>query len=785
MYKKIKTQILKHKFRYIIVLAGLLWFWFSLPNPLFQVPYATVLTDKHDELLSARISRDGQWRFPPPDSVPYKFKQCIVQFEDAYFYRHPGVNPVSLLKAVYQDIKAGKIIRGGSTLTMQTIRLSRDNPPRNVYQKFIEIILALRLEISYSKDEILNMYASHAPFGGNVVGLEAASWRYYGRPAYKLSWGEAATLAVLPNAPALIYPGKNHEILSRKRNRLLDKLQKEGIIDATTCELAKAEPLPDKPKALPQLAPHLLTWAQNKTDGYIHSSLDKFLQKQVLDIAQRHHQYLSANKIYNMGVMVVSVPTGKVVAYVGNVKNRSKDKGDDVDVIRAPRSTGSLLKPFLYAWAMKDAVILPGTLLKDVPTQIAGYHPKNYNKTYDGMVPASQALARSLNVPAVRLLREYGLQKFRDNLQKLQLPTIDKPANYYGLTLILGGAEIRLWDAVKVYAGMGRSLYRYNQTGKYYNDNYSEPVFLRNQNLFQYSKVIDNPPFGADNIWLVFEALSAKDRPVEGDDWNIYRSARKIAWKTGTSFGHRDAWCVGVTPKYVVGVWVGNASGEGRPGLTGTQSATPVMFDVFEILSKRYDWFQKPFDALKQAEICSKSGYLASENCVEKIWTDIPFNGERTEVCPYHQIIHLDKTGRYQVNSTCYSVADMQSRSWFVLPPVPAWYYRKKHADYKPLPPWNEACQPPEEHNMDVIYPKNNTRIFLPKDFDNLQQKTVFKAVHRRKDAVIYWHINNKFIAQTNDKHQLEIYIPPGKHILTLVDDTGEMIMRKFEVVAR
>jgi len=768
-----------------LILAGFLWFWFSLPDPLFQVPYSTVLTDRNNELLSAKISADGQWRFPPSDSVPYKFKQCIVQFEDAYFYKHPGVNPVSLVKALYQDVKAGKIVRGGSTLTMQTIRLSRDNPPRNVYQKLIEMILALRVELSYSKNEILNLYASNAPFGGNVVGLEAAAWRYYGRPAYKLSWGETAALAVLPNAPALIYPGKNHEILRQKRNRLLDKLQKEAVIDSITCELAKAEVLPGKPKALPQSAPHLLFLAEKQTGGYIHSSLDKYLQIQVNDIARRHHQYLSANKIYNMGILVVSVSTGEILAYVGNVKNQTKDKGDDVDVVRAPRSTGSLLKPYLYAWAMKDGIILPGSLLEDVPTLIAGYHPKNFNKTYDGMVPAGEALARSLNVPAVRLLREYGLQKFRDNLQNLQLPTINKPAGYYGLSLILGGAEIRLWDAVKVYAGMGRSLNRYNQTGNYYNDTYSEPVFMADSHLFQNSKIINNPPFGADNIWLVFEALSAKDRPVEGEDWNVYRSAQKIAWKTGTSFGHRDAWCVGVTPDYVVGVWVGNATGEGRPGLTGTQSAAPVMFDVFEILPRQNNWFQKPYKALKQAEICSKSGYLASEKCEEKILSDIPANGERTEVCPYHKIVHLDKTGKYQVNSACYPVADMQSRSFFVLPPVPAWYYRKKHTDYKPLPPWKENCQPPEIRNMDVVYPKNNTRIFLPKDFNNLQQKTVFKAVHRRKDAVIYWHIDNEFVGQTKAKHQLEIYIVPGKHILTLVDDKGEMIKRKFEVVAK
>jgi len=377
------------------------------------------------------------------------------------------------------------------------------------------------------------------------------------------------------------------------------------------------------------------------------------------------------------------------------------------------------------------------------------------------------------------------LQKFRDNLQDLPLPTINKPADYYGLTLILGGAEIRLWDAVKVYAGMARSLNRYDQTGNYYNDTYTEPDYLSDSRLFQDSKKIDNPPFGADNIWFVFDALSAKDRPVEGDNWNIYRSARKIAWKTGTSFGHRDAWCVGVTPDYVVGVWVGNATGEGRPGMTGTQSAAPVMFDVFERLGEPKKWFQKPLNSIKQAEICSKSGFLASENCEEKILMDIPANGERTHICPYHKTIHLDKTATYQVTSACYPVAGMQTRSWFVLPPVPAWYYRKKHTAYKPLPPWAENCQPPDVQNMDLIYPKNNTSVFLPKDFGNVQQKTVFKAVHRRKDAMIYWHIDEQFVGQTQGKHQMEIYTQPGKHILTLVDDKGEILKRKFEVVAK
>jgi penicillin-binding protein 1C len=777
--KKYIRHLIRNKYRYIFLTILLLWFCFSLPNPLFNNPYATVLLSKNQELLEAHIADDGQWRFPPSDSVPYKFKQALIQFEDAYFYRHPGVNPISLIKALYQDIKSGKIVRGGSTLTMQVIRLSRKNPDRNIYQKLIEIILALRLECSYSKDEILNLYASHAPFGGNVVGLEAASWRYFGRPSYKLSWGESATLAVLPNAPSLIYPGKNHQKLLIKRNRLLDKLQQAAVIDSITCELAKSEPLPGKPLPLPHLTPHLLQWAKNQKGQRIHSSIDKNLQNQINEIAKRYYSYLRHNKIYNMGIIVVDVNSGKIVAYTGNILQSSK--APEVDMIQGQRSTGSLIKPFLYAWALKDGDILPGSLLKDIPTHIAGYHPKNFNKSYDGMVPANEALARSLNVPAVRLLKKYGLQKFYDQLQRLPLTTIKQPAEHYGLTLILGGAEIKLFEATGIYAGMARSLNRYNLTGYYYDDNYVLPDYRYQTNLFSRSKKTDNSIFGAGNIWFVFEALSDKNRPVEGDDWNIYRSAQKIAWKTGTSFGHRDAWCVGVTPRYAVGVWVGNATGEGRPGLTGVKVAAPVMFDVFELLPAS-KWFDKPLNDLKQAEICSKSGFLAGENCEEKIVTDIPQNGERSKSCPYHRLIHLNKKGK-RVNSSCYPVTEMIEKKFFVLPPLAAWYYRKKHIDYQNLPPWDENCQPVNERNMDLIYPKNNARIFLPKDFNNEQQSTVFKAVHYNPNAVIYWHIDDKFIGKTQGKHQLDIYANPGKHILTLIDNQGEIIKRNFEIV--
>ena len=780
-----KNNIIKHlknhQRKYFVLGVFLLWYVFSLPKPLFKSGYTTILLDKDKELLGAKIASDGQWRFPEADSVPYKFKQAIVNFEDGYFYQHPGVNPVSLIKALYQDIKAGKIVRGGSTLTMQVIRMARGNQSRNVYQKMMEMILATRLELSYSKDKILSLYASHAPFGGNVVGLEAASWRYYGRSPYQLSWGETATLAVLPNAPSLIYPGKNHQILLKKRNRLLDKLYHEKIIDSITCVLSKEEALPQKPKKLPQLAPHLLERSvkEGRRNKRIFSTIDKHLQVEVNRIAQRYYKYFSANKINNMAILVTEVETGNVLAYVGNIMQKS-EHGNDVDMITANRSTGSLIKPFLYTLAMKDGLILPKTLLNDTPTQIAGYHPKNFNQLYDGAVPADAALARSLNIPAVRLLRQYGLSKFYDKLQDLKLSTINKGANHYGLTLILGGAEIKLWEAVGVYGSMARVLNRYNNGGMYTPNDYFMPNYLHKDHSCKI--FVDDDIFGASNIWFVFKALSDKDRPVEGGDWNIYKSAQKIAWKTGTSFGFRDAWSVGVNPKYVVGVWVGNASGEGRPGLTGTQAAAPIMFDVFKLLPKT-KWFEPPLEDFAQAEICTKSGQLASANCEETHREYIPKNGERSDVCAYHQIVHLNKEATARVNSSCYNVAEMQTKKWFVLPPIQAYYYQKVNPDYKHLPDWAPDCQPDVERNIGLIYPKPNAQIFIPKDFNNVRQKVVFKAVHQNPKATIYWHLDEKYLGSTQKQHQVKVFIKPGTHLLTLIDDKGEVLKRRFEVV--
>ncbi|MFL5762614.1 MAG: penicillin-binding protein 1C [Bacteroidia bacterium] len=762
------------------------WYCMCLPSPLFKSSTSTVLEDKDGNLLAARIADDGQWRFPISDKVPLKFVACLIQFEDRGFYSHWGVNPGAMLRAMRQNMKAGKTVSGGSTITMQVIRLARKGQRRSFMEKIIEMILATRLEFSYSKQEILSLYASNAPFGSNVVGIDAASWRYFGREASRLSWAESATLAILPNAPSLIYPGKNHERLLKKRNRLLDRLHNAGIIDEETCELGKKEPLPGKPHAIPQIAPHLLQRAarEGKLGERIVSTIDGHLQQMVNDIIENHHRALKGNEIHNACAIVMEVNTGNVLAYVGNTDNQGNPElGSDVDVINAPRSTGSILKPFLFASMLNDGELLASTLIPDIPTQIAGYAPQNYNQTFDGAVPAKRALARSLNIPAVRMLQDYGIEKFNYNLKKMGMTTLVYPPDHYGLSVILGGAEGKLWDISGMYASMARTLNNYTKyNGKYDPHDFHPPVYVAQAQPAP--EPGSSGTLDAASIFLTFEAMVEVSRPDEDASWKQYTSASKVAWKTGTSFGFRDGWAVGVTPKYVVGVWVGNADGEGRPGLVGVQTAAPILFDIFRLL-KPGKWFSQPFDEMEKVPLCRQSGARATDICepVDSVW--IQKNGLRTIPCKYHRLVHLDASEKYRVTSNCEDVRNMKHVSWFVLPPAMEWYYKSRNTSYKELPPLRSDCESSGVTGMEIIYPKQFSKIYVPVEIDGTMGKTVFQVAHRKPNTIIYWHLDGVFIGSTQSVHQMGLSPDEGIHTLTLVDEDGESIVQQFEIVSK
>ena len=696
-----------------------------LPRDLFKdIPYATVVEDAGGNLLGARIAADGQWRFPPCDSIPKRYETALIQFEDRHFRFHPGVDPAAVVRALVQNIRAGHVESGGSTLTMQVIRLSRGKK-RTLWQKVVEAVLATRLELRCSKDRILAMYASHAPFGGNIVGLEAAAWRYFGRPAEDLSWGEAATLAVLPNAPSSIHPGKRREALLEKRNRLLKRLMEHGDIDETSYELACEEPLPDAPHPLPSHAPHLVAQAPEGVRTRTSVRLD--LQQAAEAVTDRWSDELARSGIADLAAVVFDLRSNEPVAYIGNASPSRQRTGSQVDIARAPRSTGSILKPFLYAAALQEGAILPRTLLPDIPVNINGFSPQNFDLQFYGAVPAAEALARSLNVPAVHLLRSYGVPQFHDLLRRCGMTTLTHDAGHYGLSLILGGGEGTLYEITSLYAAMART-------------------YLGLQQSFPLDDKVA--------LWHTLEALKGVNRPDE-IDWRLITSVRKAAWKTGTSYGFRDAWAVGVTPDWAVGVWVGNAAGQGVPGLTGAKTAGPVLFELLGLLPAGTDWFPEPDPADGVfADVCPASGHLKGLYCDASERILLPKNALRSEPCPYHR--------------------EIGGVSAFVLPPAMEWYYKPHHPEYR------TPVRTPDA--LAFIYPEQGSTVYLPRQLDGSVPGIVMQVAHRDPAATLWWHLDDGYLGETKYVHKMSVKPAPGPHTATVVDAEGRTVSVRFTV---
>ena len=791
---------IKTKIKWIILLLLIVWFWFSLPSTLFNTPTSFVISDKDGNLLSASIADDGQWRFPYDKNVPDKFIQCITTFEDKRFFYHPGIDPVAIVRAIKQNLSNKKTVSGGSTITMQVIRLYKQNNKRNIFNKITECLLALRLECSYKKKSILALYASNAPFGSNVVGLDAAAWRYYGRNALQLSWGEMAALAVLPNSPALVHPGKNREILLRKRNELLDKLRSNKTIDATTCELSKSEPLPGEPKPLPQLAPHLLDrfkkdypslQKQNViSQTSVQTTIDGNLQKRINNILLLHHEQQKGNQIKNAAVMVVQIESGNVLSYIGNIYTPEDSSVEShVDVLASQRSPGSTLKPLLYASLLTEGSILPQQLIPDIPTQIGGYTPQNFDLGYDGAVPAHRALARSLNIPAVKMLQQFKYQKFYDVLKRCGISTLSRSADTYGMSLILGGCEINPYELAGVYSSMAR-MYLHEQKNKeqwntkdWFMPNYlrctNDDVRTKNKNIFSSTQL-----FNYVAMWQTFNAMNEVMRPGEEGLWNLFSSAQRIAWKTGTSFGFRDGWAIGLNKKYCVLVWVGNATGEGRAGLTGINTAAPIMFDVFRLLPTT-TWFDPPTSGFIYLPVCRNSGYKASGDCKDVDTVLVSETAKNAQICPYCKKIHLDKTGTFRVNENCESPSNMVHASWFILPPTIEFYYKQKHPEYKILPPYKNGCVVEATRILDIIYPDEDAKIYIPVELSGEKGKTIFTATSKNSTGKIFWHLDDEFIGTTQRFHQIALSPPVGQHTITIVDESGNSVSRKFEVLQK
>jgi penicillin-binding protein 1C len=770
------------------LLIGGVAFWWMLPRPLFREPLSAVLLARDNSLLGARIAADGQWRFPELAVAPERFSQALIAYEDRRFLRHPGIDPVAVGRAVRSNWRSGRVVSGASTLTMQLSRLVRQQGGarhrRGYFEKGWQALLALRLECSYSKQQLLALYASHAPFGGNVVGLEAAAWRYFGRAPEQLSWAEAATLAVLPNAPGLITPGRARARLQARRDALLRRLATQGALGELDLQLALAEPLVEAPQALPDEAPHLLETlrARYPRQHRFASTIDPQLQRDAAQLVAEHSANLQRSGVGNAAAVIVDNRSFEVLAYVGNAGwGVEGTRALAVDIVQRPRSTGSILKPFLYAAMLDSGQLLPKMLVPDVPTQIRGFTPENFDRSFRGAVPADEALARSLNVPAVRMLREFGYPRFHELLRQAGFSTIRRAPDHYGLALILGGAEATLWDVTRAYANLADGARTAGTNG--------QPVQRELQWLrtAQGSASPAPRPLSIGASWLTQQALLEVARPADEAGWQRFANSRQIAWKTGTSWGLRDAWAAGSSTAYTVGVWAGNADGTGVAGLTGGTAAAPLLFALHERLP-RAAWYATPIGALKTIRTCIDDGYLASDLC-EARDTLVPARSHFDRQTPYHRLVHLDSRSGQRVNAECSTVSAMRHQSWFVLPPTLAYYYRTQGAGYRPLPAWRTGCRDEAEDSsralMEFLYPDANGSIYVPVELDGRRGRAVLEVVHRDPQAVLYWHIDEDYAGRTELRHQLAVDLAPGAHRVTVVDAEGHRLARAFEVLAR
>lgn len=777
--------------------------WLVRPPPRFSQERSTAILDRHGRLLGAGIARDGQWRFPEADSVPARFRLAVLAAEDRRFGIHPGVDPLAVARALRDNFRPHRRVQGASTLTMQVARLLRRDqgiaPRRSVAAKVAEASLALRVELWHRKSTILGMWSANAPFGGNVVGLEAAAWRWYGTPPEDLTWGQCATIAALPNAPSrLLGTPRGRTSLVQRREAILSRLLEEGHLDSTEWSLARNEPLPDRPRPLPRLARHALATIDRVSPGARWTTtLDLDLQVDVERLAKAQLGELELQDVPGLAVLVVEVPGGdslpSVRAWIGDAGPQS------VDLALAPRSSASTLKPFLYGLLMDQGRILPKQWLLDIPSRWGDYRPLNASGTFEGAVSADLALSRSLNVPWVRELHGIGVESFLGLLRRLGFAHLHRDAEGYGLSLALGGAETSLLELATAYAALARggvaSPFALAHSGEAQLHLGGPPVegqppprSAKEADATVDRAMLRSPSsrqvLSAEASWLVLDALRKPGRIEEEVAWRAFAGARPLAWKTGTSFGFRDAWTVAVRPRWVVAVWAGDPGGGGRPGLWGSTAAAPLAFRIQPLLpSAAKAWFDPPAD-LVSVEVCPTTGRRRSSACPDGHSVIAPAAGRTAPLDDWHHLRPFDASGSLRVHSGCEDPHRTLQKPVLELPPaVEALLRDHDPAALPPAPSWREDCAPAETgSSIQILLPENGSTIVLPRDIDGSVQKLAIQASHRRADAPIRCFLDQEDLGVSERFRTFLVRPDPGSHAVLCQDEEGSRAVSRFQV---
>ncbi|BBB33530.1 penicillin-binding protein 1C [Thermotomaculum hydrothermale] len=745
--KVLKSRILRG-FLYPLVLFFALIYLIPLPEKITAPQYSTVIKDRNGKVLRVYLSKDGMRRiFVPLDKIdPLLIKTTIV-YEDRFYYYHPGFNPVSILKAAYIDLKNRKIISGASTIPMQLARIAEPKP-RTIPSKLIEIFRAIQFTLRLGKKKTLELYLNLAPYGGNIEGVGAASLSYFGKLPEKLLPGEIAFLVSLPQSPSLRMPGRKQR--KDARDKVLKRMLKHKLITKKEYKKAFEIPAPEKKRKFPFFAPHICDYAKKlyPEKKEIVLSIDFNIQKKCERILKTYKYHFLLNGATNSSVIVIDNRNSKVVAAIGSLNYFDKKNSGQVIGFTAYRSPGSALKPFLYALALQKGVITTESLIEDAPYNLNGFSPKNFSGKWHGLIKAEDALSFSLNMPFAILLRRTGYEEFVNLLYKGGVKgLLDK--DQYGLAIITGGMETRLIDLTNLYSALAR-----------------RGIFIPWSILKDEKAKKGKPLLRYGACYLTLKALKKRGRPDAPELKNFVFPEGDIYWKTGTSWGRRDAWSLGFKNRYTVGVWVGNFDGKGASGIVGSNLASPVMFDIIKAIDKtneKLNWEWKGIADTEEVEVCKFSGFRPNGNCPETKRVLTVKGVNPYYLCKFHKKVLLEKkTGKLACPEKSYKEGELEEKTILVFPPLVSLIM---HRGFMPQYPKNCGISSPKG-SVRIVSPTPDTTIVIPKGV-NFSKTIPLQATTSTKDGTIYWFVNDKFIGQT--KSEEKIFITPKTDRLKIV----------------
>lgn len=759
---------LRHKERVLFVLCVL--YCVALVSDMFFPPtttgveYSQIVTDKDDNILYAFLTTDDKWRMMTElGEITPELRKAIVYKEDKYFYFHYGVNPFAIVRAAFNNIVYRKRTSGASTITMQVARLLE--PKRRSYaNKIIEICRALQLEWHYSKLEILQLYLNLVPYGGNIEGVKSASVLYFNKMPNHLSLAEITALSIIPNRPTSLQMGKNNADLVAARNKWLQRFDRARLFNKEDIADALLEPLNAERMEAPKLAPHFAWRMKEKYPNtpIIKTNLRYNTQLKVERMVSNYIKRLYYQHIRNAAVVVLNNRTLEVEAYVGSADFDNPDDGGQVDGVKAVRSPGSTLKPFLYALSFDKGIITPKLKVSDVPSNFSGYAPVNYDGTYNGSVTIEDALAYSLNIPAVKVLNELGVSYFVEQLTNAGFEQVQTDRSKMGLSVILGGCGVRLEELTKLYAAFAnKGLYKHINWLK--SDVNADTVSKR--------------LFSEPAAYIITENLTQISRPDLPKSIESSKSLPKIAWKTGTSYGRKDAWSIGYNANYTIGVWVGNFSGEGVPELGGATTATPLLFEIFNTVnySPNNDWFAPP-EGLEYRWVCSESGLLPQPDCTNRVMDYYLPAISGNKLCHHQKDVFVSADSSFSYCTSCLPELGYKKKKYPVYPPEIVAFYEQEGIPYEKIPPHNPNCDRLFSGEAPHITSPVNGLEYLLDPLDNTE---LMLTCNTSNDVqLVYWYVNGQYQEPAAPTGKLFFTPRPGRNTVTCVDDKG----RKEEI---